>query len=458
MNKFGLGAKPSDNVGNDPRGWLLDQLERFEILPPPLRTQPSKAELMERLRSYSEAQKNSGKAGPPAMAADTARAIQRQLQQSYVDAASARVTAATLTDAPFVERLVHFWSNHFAISADKQNVQTLAGNYEFNAIRVHVLGNFHDLLTAAVTHPAMMLYLDQTKSIGPRSPFGQRRARHETAGRKDGLNENLAREIMELHTLGVRTGYNQTDVTEFARALTGWTIAGIGREDMTGTAESGASVFVDALHEPGSRTILGKSYAEGGAGQATAVLVDLSNNPATAQHIATKLARHFIADDPPSKAVARLKQAFLDSGGDLPTVYHALIDGPEGWSNATTKFRTPWDWVLAALRATGDDGQTNAPSARGMLQQLGQPIWQPGSPAGWGDTAADWASPGALLSRVELAQRISGRVGDRLDARTLAKTALADALTPATIAAIDQSEQSTLGLALLLASPEFMRR
>src|SRR4051794_27696303 len=267
------------------------------------------------------------------------------------------------------------------------------------AIRPHVLGRFEDMLIAVEQHPAMLLYLDQAQSVGPDSRLGGFAA---ARGRKVGLNENLAREIMELHTLGVRSGYSQTDVTEFARALTGWTVDGLGRgpaaRAMGGGGTPGTFHFAEAIHQPGARTILGKSYEQPGIDQARAVLHDLATSPATAKHIATKLARHFAADGPPPALVDRLSAAFLKSGGDLPSVYRVLIEAPEIWSPAAVKFRTPWDWSVAALRAVGTK-QLQGQAMAGLMTQLGQPVWRPGSPAGYDDIAASWAGPDALVRR-----------------------------------------------------------
>ena len=193
--------------------------------------------------------------------------------------------SALTTDSPFVERLVHFWANHFAVSVDKLPVIGLAGLLEFEAIRPHVLGRFSDMLLAVEQHPAMLVYLDQAQSIGPNSRAGELAAMR--GGKQRGLNENLAREIMELHTLGVRTGYSQADVTEFARALTGWTVSGLGRGPAARPIGGvpGQFVFADILHEPGARTIVGKSYDQPGEAQARAVLRDLAASPATARHL-----------------------------------------------------------------------------------------------------------------------------------------------------------------------------
>lgn len=345
------------------------------------------------------------------------------------------------------------------MSADKQTVVPLAGNYEFEAIRPHVMGNFHDLLVAAVLHPAMLLFLDQAQSVGPNSRIAQRVAR--SSGRQRGLNENLAREILELHTLGVRTGYTQADVTEFARALTGWSLAGMRAGPaarLMPDAAPGEATFVAPLHEPGPRTILGRTYPDSGAEQALAVLKDLARAPATARHVATRLARHFSADDPPPALVARLEKAFLDSEGDLKTLYRAMIDSVEAWNGDAAKFRNPWDWTVAALRASGAERLPQELAAPALFQQLGMPVWRPGSPAGFGDTAADWAGPGALMTRVEVAQQIASRRGNTVDPREVADAVAPDGLSAMTSQAIARAEQPSTGLALLFASPEFLRR
>jgi uncharacterized protein (DUF1800 family) len=313
------------------------------------------------------------------------------------------------------------------------------------------------MLLAVEQHPAMLLYLDQAQSIGPNSQAGRFLAMR--GAKQRGLNENLAREIMELHTLGVRTGYTQADVTEFARALTGWTVAGIGRGPaarMVG-GTPGEFQFAEMIHEPGDRTIIGKRYRQDGEAQARAVLLDLAASPATAKHLSTKLARHFTGDDPSPALVDRLSKAYLASGGDLPTVYRALIDSPEAWVSKPVKFKTPWEWSVSALRAVGSH-ELDPMMATNVLRQLGQPTWQPGSPAGWDDIAASWAGPDALVRRVEIAQRIADKTGSAVDARSLAEKLYPGSLSEATRTAIARAESPTEGLALLLVSPEFVRR
>jgi uncharacterized protein (DUF1800 family) len=448
LNRFGLGARPDEPFPADPPRWVLSQFDRFEALPGPWKAVPRTSTLVDVWLSQQRAVRQ---------AADDQRsgiraAYLRRSRDDYMAAVGARTASALDTTAPFVERLVHFWSNHFAVSVDKLLVLGLAGGFEADAIRPHVLGRFEDLLLAAVRHPAMLLYLDQAQSIGPGSPAGLRAARRQQARR--GLNENLAREILELHTLGVRSGYTQDDVTEFARALTGWTLPA---ED-DGPTDAPNFRFVDALHEPGARTLLGRSYADGGEPQARAMIHDLATAPATARHIAAKLARHFVADEPAGTLVQRLADVFTRTGGDLPSVYRSLVESPEAWQARSAKFKSPWEWAVSAFRAVG---RRDLPpmQAVNLMNQLGQPVWRPGSPAGYDDVTARWAAPDALIRRVEAAQRLSAQAGDAIDARAMAPRLLpGGALSDSTASAIARAESGTTALALLLVSPEFLRR
>jgi uncharacterized protein (DUF1800 family) len=262
---------------------------------------------------------------------------------------------------------------------------------------------------------------------------------------------------MELHTLGVRTGYDQNDVIEFARALTGWSVGGLGPMAAKDNVEVGAFMFRPGIHEPGARTIIGKHYGQGGEAQARAVLRDLAQSPATAKHVSTKLARHFVADDPPPTLVDRMSRAYLSSHGHLATVYRVMIDAPESWAPGGPKFKTPWDWTVSALRGL-DRRDLGKMDAAPMLSQLGQPVWRPGSPAGYDDMSASWAAPDALMRRVEIAQRFAAQAEGQLDAREIAPKLLPGTLTPATTTALSQAESGPTALALLLVSPEFQRR
>lgn len=462
-DRFGLGARPDTRVPDDVRGWLAAQLRRFDPASEFLAQSLPTRELITAYAVLREQAQDLRRGDSMLSAEDVTQQrrmnTRRDIANLY-DGMSARLTLAANSDAPFAERLVHFWSNHFAISSEQLRVKSMAADMEFSAIRPNVMGNFSDLLRAAVGHPAMLQFLDQITSIGPRSNLASRVNRR--GGRRQlGLNENLAREVLELHTLGVRSGYSQEDVIELARALTGWTVAGFATRGLWRfvDGEPGETVFIEGMHEPGARVLLGRSYPADGAEQALAMLGDLARHPATARHIAVKLARHFIADQPPESAISRLESAFLASGGELSAVYEALIGAPEVWQAERVKFRTPWDWSVAALRATGTDSiPGNSRSVHTLLDTLGQPIWRPGSPAGWGDVASDWASPGALLSRVEVANRLALRNRRTFDPRNQPSQVLGSALRPSTAQAIARAEEPTMGLALLLSSPEFMRR
>lgn len=459
LNRFGLGARAGEAAPANPREWLTRQLsaDAYQPVSPAWGGLPGSQALAVQFAERQRAIRDAADADKPAVR----KASNQELLAVYRAAVNARFVSALQTPTPFVERLVHFWSNHFAISTEKPAVGMLAGTYELEAIRPHVLGNFEDMLVAAEQHAAMQIFLDQAVSIGPDSPAAQR-AMERNPARAPGLNENLARETMELHTLGVRSGYTQSDVTEFARALTGWSIGAMngaappGRPNQDATPP-GAFVFREPRHEPGTRTIMGKRYAQTGYAQPRAILHDLAASPATARHIGDKLARHFVADTPPPALVDRLAQAFHTSGGDLPTVYRTLIESREAWAPMNAKFKTPWDWTLSAMRGLGND-DTGTLHIAPVLTQLGQAVWRPGSPAGYDDIAASWAAPDALVRRVDLAQRMAAHVGDTLDARVLGQQLLGGALSPATATELSRAESAQTALALLLVSPDFQRR
>jgi uncharacterized protein (DUF1800 family) len=460
-NRFGLGARPGELalIGGDAREWLHAQLHT----PPPVLAaadlRPSSQILAEALdlRREIQAQRKARAAAGSAAQGGEDPALQRVpqfLRPIYASEVSARLQQAVSTERPFVERLTQFWTNHFAVSIDKQFLAGLAGSFEREAIRPHVLGGFTDMLLAVETHPAMQLYLDNYLSVGPNSQAAQRRARRE-APRRIGINENLAREILELHTLGVGGGYTQKDVTTFAEVITGWSIGGEGQRFAGG--EPGRFVFRPELHEPGAKVVLGRRYPDEGFGQGVGVLRDLSRERATAHFIATKLARHFIQDEPPPEAVAHLADAFARSGGDLPSVYAALIEAREAWMQPLAKYKTPTDYVVSSLRGLALPVTPNH-SPLAPFEVLGQRTWQPGSPAGWPDRSADWDGASALMKRIQWVDALSARLGNLCDARQLAPQLLGATLTEATRAAVAHAASAAQALTLLLASPEFMRR
>jgi uncharacterized protein (DUF1800 family) len=358
--------------------------------------------------------------------------------------AQGRVIRMIQSPSSLFERMANFWSNHFCVSRKKGVVRTLVGVYEREAIRPHVYGRFADMLLAVAKHPAMLKYLDNNKSIGPNSEAGRRRGA--------GLNENLARELLELHTLGVHGGYGQTDVTALARILTGWAYVSVD----IGEGELGDFAFNPRRHEPGAQVVLGKTYAEAGIEQGEAALRDLAAHPATASHLALKLSRHFVGDDPPPQVVARLRQTFLSTDGDLRAVAKALISSDEAWEAPRAKLLPPLDFIVSALKIFG---AVPGPHLVQMLSRsMGQPIWEPSSPNGFPDDNASWLSPESIKSRVDAALNIAARYQVAERPTQLAELAFGPVLSLETRKTIAAAESSRQGLALLLMSPEFQRR
>jgi uncharacterized protein (DUF1800 family) len=381
--------------------------------------------------------------------------MRQAIRDTYLSQVAARYQVATHCEESFRERLVHFWTNHFAVSADKFVVSTLAGTLENEAIRPNLQGHFYDLLVVADSHPAMILFLDNQASVGADSPLALSSRPRFRAGRKFDINENLAREIMELHTLGVSGGYTQHDVTSFAKVLTGWSVGS--REGMLQTSQPGKFVFREKLHEPETQIILGKRYNEDGVHQVLAVLKDLSRHPSTAHFVATKLVRHFVADNPPVAAVEQVVKAFRDSDGHLPTVHRAVVSCTDAWNQSTPKFKTPHEFVVSTFRAF-DYVPPEPKKIFASFELLGQRPYTPGSPAGWPDTASQWDGADALMKRIEWATQVAHRAGSRYVPMELATRSLGDALSEHTLMAINNAADAVQGITLWLASPEFQRR
>jgi uncharacterized protein (DUF1800 family) len=368
------------------------------------------------------------------------------IQKTFRAEALARLQRATIADCGFAERLVVFWSNHFCISANKGPLARMwAGSFEREAIRPHVLGRFADMLQAVEQHPAMLFFLDNQQSLGPDSRAGVNRNR--------GLNENLAREIMELHTLGVGGGYSQDDVTSLARVITGWTYAG--RQGQLGTP--GTFVFNANAHQPGAQRVMGKIYEANGVAQGEAVLADIARHPSTAKFVATKFARHFTADEPPPALVARLQDVFTKTDGDLKALARALLDSDVAWQAPLTKLRSPYEFLVASGRLLARNPEDPGRYLNG-LNVLGQPLWSPAGPNGFPDTNAAWAAPEGIKLRLDISAQIASNLADRIDPRDLLELVAADAASPETRRTIERAESRQQALALLLMSPEFQRR
>jgi uncharacterized protein (DUF1800 family) len=333
---------------------------------------------------------------------------------------------------------VWFWANHFTIAARNRPAAACAGPFIREAIRPNVTGKFRDMLLAVERHPAMLAYLDQNGSVGPDSMLGERKHR--------GLNENLARECLELHTVTPAAGYTQEDVTAFARMLTGYMI------DIN--HEPRGFRYREMAHEPGQQTVMGQTWPDGEQGS-VAILVWLANHPSAQRHLAEKLVRHFVSDDPAPRDVSRIEAVLRDSDGDLGEAARALIELPSAWQ-PLTKMRTPQEYVIATMRAVGARPEME-PKLAAMIAHLGQPVFGAPFPIGWPDKATEWANPEALLQRVDFAYQFAGRVTDQEPAEVAART-LGPLLTAETLTEIRRAGTRQDGLTLLLSSPEFQRR
>ena len=502
LNRFGLGARGGAsgdflNAASDPRGFVKAELNRpngvllevpglqstpalgkavfdyqFEIQQardaaakaPPSASEgqpPTDAKAQRRNLSLNSIAMDMAPKEPPAENRDVAMAPAEAMrssqpkppptplnviQKTFRAEALARLQRGVIADCGFTERLVAFWSNHFCISANKGGPARMwAGSFEREAIRPHVLGRFGDMLRAVEQHPAMLFFLDNQQSLGPDSRAGKNRNR--------GLNENLAREILELHTLGVGGGYAQEDVTALANVITGWTYAG--RLGQLGPP--GSFVFNANAHQPGAQRVMGKAYDAAGVAQGEAVLADLARHPSTAKFIAGKFARHFVTDDPPPALVAQLADVLVRTDGDLKALATALVDSDDAWKAPLAKVRSPYEFLLASGRLLAQI--PNDPGRYlGALNTLGQPLWSPAGPNGFPDSNAAWAAPEGIKLRLDISAQIASRLADGVDPRDLLELVAADAASVETRQTIARAESRQQALALLLMSPEFQRR
>jgi uncharacterized protein (DUF1800 family) len=445
--RFGYGLRLGEAPPADAEAWLESQLRNPGPPPPVLRaTQAIQA------RAIHVVLRDEALAKGEVQLSERSQALRQRLvsfgveipaRSPFTDLIRSELTlwAARRLTSPegFRERLVAFWSNHFTTSRRGGAMGALPASMEHEAIRPNLTGKFADMLVAVTKHPAMLVYLSNVASVGPNSPSGQ--------GGRGGLNENLAREVLELHTLSPAGGYTQGDVQELAKILTGWRVA----------PERPPFDFVwqATAHEPGPKTLLGRRFEEG-EGSQEAALRFLAAQPATARHIAVKLARHFVADNPPPGAIRALEQAFRRSDGDLLQVYLALIRLPEAWDPPLSKLRAPQDYTIAAGRALGLEAERAEMLATGAAG-LGQPLWLAPQPNGWPDTTAAWAAPEALMRRLDWAYTLAGRIAPR-DIAAMTEAALGPLARAETVSALRGAGSLRDATALLLGSPEFMRR
>jgi uncharacterized protein (DUF1800 family) len=418
--RFGLGRRGEEPLPADPAVWLKDQLRNPDPTSPAATTERA----LDALRFDRQNKPPPGERRGPVM---------------YREDARAALIAALTTPAPFRERLVWFWTNHFTVSV-RGGAAALCGAFVAEAVRPHVTGRFEDMLLAVMHHPAMLVYLNNAASVGPESRVGRRK--------NLGLNENLARECMELHTLTTAAGYTQADVTNFARILTGWSI--------NLRADPPGFMFRGFAHEPGSITLMGRSFPPGEEGGVEALRF-LANHPSTHRNLAKKLVQYFVTDTPSPADTGTIEAVLRDTGGNLGAAGATLVGLNAAWQPAT-KLREPQDYVIAGLRmlAPPEDalGQINV---MGMLAGLGQPLWNAPQPDGWPDRAANWAGPEEMMRRIDWSYGVAGRVGNR-DPGAMAEANLGPLLRPATWTAVMRAGSRRDALTLLLTSPEFQRR
>ena len=453
-NRFGLGAHPNEILLaiSDPQKWLINSLSN--INPP---SNAPKAIEMIRLWSEHKKQKQSKKKitnismsmeQKPAttqMMNEEKSSPNKVLKQN----AGLIISHAIKSQASINWRLLDFFSNHFSVSGHNTGMRFLAPTLDWEAIAPNLMGNFSDMLIAVISHPAMLLYLNNEKSIGPNSIQGKKRS-------KRGLNENLAREILELHTLGVDNGYSQQDIVELAKAISGWSIARHTKE--TEYSKENAFIFRADAHEPGSRVILNKRYLENTKSpqQGKMILTDLANSPATASHVCTKLARHFVSDTPNPRLIKQMTRTWLKTQGNLKAVISVLIKSKFSWQTKTHKYKSPREFMISSYRAIGGK-IPDEKTLSNYLHQLGQEPYQAGSPAGFGDLRNTWDGSDALFNRIEWSAHISKQVRN-VDVVNLAKIALGENIKDHTLQILKRAESQEQAISLFLMSPDFLQR
>ena len=444
MHRFGFGASQHDLLatGTNPRDAVLQQLALVQ--PVFMDKLPKATDHLARIAHY--------RAAPAHSKEQLITQLRTDMRGDSDQLFLRRTEMAVESHTPFVERLVHFWSNHFAVSGKKSFLGPAAAGFEFEVIRPHVLGSFTDMLLAAVSHPVMLIYLDNTTSMGAHSTAAINGVNN--GKRRYGINENLAREILELHSLGVRSGYKQQDVVELSKALTGWTVS-----DLRGAYASsppGVFRFIDELHEPGERKFLGKRYPEAGQEQARMMLQDLATHPHTAAHIAGKLCTHFVADHPPPELVSLVTQAYLSSGGNLAETSMELLLSNLAWQPPLKKMKTPEQFILSSLRTLGVL-TFDINYLRESLTAMGQPPDYVPSPAGWPDEADTFSGGAGILRRIEFAHNLGTDTGGH-EPTELYRQSFGPMAEKNAINEIAHAESIAQGIALFLLSSGFQRR
>jgi uncharacterized protein (DUF1800 family) len=461
VNRFGYGARGDEllQAKSNPKQWIISQL-----LPISFNTSlPDSNDIFIENVKYRKEKKQQKKRKQQSQSNQTDRQMSKntmsanptsenKMSNKDMTKNSARNTLHRMSGDTLIQaihsshsvswRLLDFFSNHFSVSANGRLMVGLSGTLEREAIAPHLLGKFEDLLLAVEQHPAMLVYLNNEKSFGPNSRLAKKR--------KIGLNENLAREIMELHTLGVDGGYSQEDVIELAKGITGWSVKNPIKD------KSAGFIFRPYAHEPGSRSLLGKEYAQKGISKGHQMLRDLAMHPATAKYICFKLAHHFVSENPPVSLLNKMETTWMKTGGNLKQVMVSLFSADEAWGSNAQKFKTPREFVISANRAIA----LKKLKPKGLfysLVNLGQQPFNAGSPAGFSDDESDWLGASALMARIDWSTMVSGYL-KRSNAEKVMSVALGESVSKHTYQSVMQAESRQQAMTLLLMSPEFQRR
>jgi len=447
VNRFGYGARGDElsNAKADPKKWLSSQLQAIEFSD----KQPSSddiflayAKFQKQKKLMKQQSKQAQSNQVQAVDKKQNKMIKQAARKTHVKMSAAFIKQAITSEHSVSWRLLDFFSNHFSVSTSGRLMLGLSPTLEREAIAPNLLGNFADMLLAVEQHPAMIVYLNNEKSFGANSRMAKKR--------KVGLNENLAREIMELHTLGVGGGYNQGDVIELAKAITGWSVKRPKKEHGTGF------VFRAYGHEPGSRSLLGQTYSQQGIKQGQQMLSDLAMHPSTANYVCSKIAHHFVSETPPQSLIDKMQKTWLNNQGNIKKVMLTLFNAEEAWLENPQKFKTPREFVISAYRAIAPN-KINDRTLFDSLNNLGQMPFNAGSPAGFSDDENDWLGASALMARIEWSSLVSGQV-KRINAEQVMTRALGGSISQNTYQMVMRAESRQQASTLLLMSPEFQRR
>lgn len=432
--RFGYGARPQEllQIGDQPREWLLGQMISAPI-PEALKSLPDSKDLLSDMLAARQKGRSS------------MRVYRQEARKRALTEAATHLAVSLNSPTPFVERLVRFWTNHFTVSMVKPAVMPLVTAFEREAIRPNIFNSFYTMLHAVVSHPAMLIYLDNVNSLGPNSVAGR--------GRKNPLNDRLARQLLEHFTLGEGSGYTQLDVRALAHMLTGWTVG------VNNPATRGEFAFRDSWHEGNFKEFLRRTIPSAGVLEGEAALDHLARSAATGKNLSHKMAQAFVVDDPDPGLASEIFAGFVVGGGRADGMARGLVEASEAWAPEQRKVKSPTDLVLSVLRSL-DVRSRSGRRVLNAVRFLGQPPYQAPTPDGWPYSSLSWITPELLLERVEWCAEIAGitRPPDGKPVPDLALDILGPLLKPATHRRLRVARDEVEALALLYASPEFQRR